>query len=224
MDELPPTPRRNPGWMLTFADLLALILTFFVMLYAMNHARSEKWSGLAAVLQDHFSTGSGHPTDRPSPSGAAQLKDGMDLGYLQTVIEGQFGRAGLAYRIERRPDELLIHLPQAVEADADGFHLTKEAESAARELGQVLEAVRNGISVSGHAASGLPGTAYGSPWELSLASARLVAKGIEAAGYGRNILALGHGDAYLEPESGAGHGNAPMGQVDVVIRSVASGN
>jgi chemotaxis protein MotB len=223
MEELPPTPRRNPGWMLTFADLLALILTFFVMLYAMNHARSEKWGGLAAAMQDHFSTGSGHPTDRPA-TGTASLKDGMDLGYLQTVIEGQFGRAGLPYRIERRADELLIRLPQAVEADTAGLHLTKEAESAARELGQVLEAVRNGISVSGHAATGLAGTAYGSPWELSLASARLVAKGIEAAGYGRNILALGHGDAYLEPESGAGRGNALMGQVDVVIRSVASGS
>ncbi|MDX9975720.1 MAG: flagellar motor protein MotB, partial [FCB group bacterium] len=37
-----PEPPRAPGWMVTYADLMSLMLTFFVMLVAFSEVRRGK--------------------------------------------------------------------------------------------------------------------------------------------------------------------------------------
>ena len=56
------------SWMNTFADLMNLLLCFFVMLFAMSTVDAEKFEALAASLQNSFSIFS---------SGGASVGDGM---------------------------------------------------------------------------------------------------------------------------------------------------
>jgi hypothetical protein len=43
-------PRISRGWVITFADLLCLILTFFVMMSAMQKVDSARWRGISHSL------------------------------------------------------------------------------------------------------------------------------------------------------------------------------
>lgn len=221
-------PRQNRGWMVTFADLLALLLTFFVMLYAMNDIRDDEWQDLATAMEARFSP-FGAPADAGPRSDVSHLsaagRDSMDLGYLQSLITAQLQAAGLGgdYAVRSRPDGLHIRLPELVRIEAGGLVLTPGAETAARELGQVLRAVANDVIVQGEASGPGAGVLYASAWEVSLVSAMMVADAMHAAGYERNILALGRGDAYLGAESGMVNDTAslsapPRAQVDIVIR------
>ena len=56
------------SWMNTFADLMNLLLCFFVMLFAMSTVDAEKFETLVASLQNSFSIFS---------SGGASVGDGM---------------------------------------------------------------------------------------------------------------------------------------------------
>jgi chemotaxis protein MotB len=228
--EPPEPPRSNRGWMVTFADLLALLLTFFVMLYAMNDVREDKWQGLATAMEARFNP-FGLPSDSSVPSDvshmATQARQGMDLGYLHALITAQLETSDSAgnYAVEEKPDGLHIRLPEVILIHEGRVVLTPAAHAAARELGPVLRAVANDVSVQGEA-SGAGGVMYASAWEVSLAAAMMVADAIRDAGYERNILALGHGDAYLGAQSGMVNGagsGLPRGQVDIVIRDAESG-
>jgi len=219
---------KSAGWMLTFADVLALVLTFFVMLYAMNDIRDDEWQGLAAAMAGRFNPAN-PPSDFRVQSGVSDTSvydpQGMDLGYLRSVIETQLGGSDTAgtYDIEEKADGLHIHLPEVILIQEGRIILTPTAHAAARELGQVLRTVGNDVSVLGSASRGAEGAMYASAWEVSLAAAMMVADTIRDAGYERNILALGHGDAYLGDRSGMGDDTGlSWAQVDIVIRDVES--
>src|SRR5918911_5194478 len=41
-------------WLLTYADLITLLMVFFVVLYSMSHADSEKFKRISSALQQAF--------------------------------------------------------------------------------------------------------------------------------------------------------------------------
>jgi chemotaxis protein MotB len=219
------------GWMVTFADVLALLLTFFVMMYAMNDVREDEWKGFVQAMTGHFNPAS-PPADFQVRDGISDTsvfeRKGMDLGYLQNLIANHLDSAETAgaYDIIRRADRLVIRLPEVLIVQDGQPVLTQKAQAAARELGQVLGTLSNRVSVNGHAARGTNSALYPSAWELSLAAATIVADTIRQTGLERDILVLGRGDADLKtPAAGRDNDEADdsesglsWGRVDVVVR------
>ncbi|MDT3428114.1 chemotaxis protein MotB [Paenibacillus forsythiae] len=58
-EERPDGRENRNRWMITYADLITLLLIFFVILYAMSSPDQEKYSGVVSSLQRSFQTGSG---------------------------------------------------------------------------------------------------------------------------------------------------------------------
>ena len=55
--ECPPVPDCVPGapkWMATFSDLVTLLLTFFVLLYAMSKQDVHKFESVAGSIRKAF--------------------------------------------------------------------------------------------------------------------------------------------------------------------------
>lgn len=50
----PPCPEGIPAWMATFADLVTLLLTFFVLLYAMSKTDETKFQSMAGSIRKAF--------------------------------------------------------------------------------------------------------------------------------------------------------------------------
>ena len=63
-----PPPAGCPAWQGTFADLMNLLLCFFVLLFSMSNMDAEKFEALAASFSNTFSIFSG---------GGSSFEDGM---------------------------------------------------------------------------------------------------------------------------------------------------
>ena len=199
-DATPPaTQEPDTRWMVTFADLVALLLTFFVMLYAMQLIEGDKWQALIESLTMSLNPGEAPKEARPVAELNSQgmSKDrAINLGYLEAILTDNVVRdsrlRGLA--LNSFDDRLVIVLPKNVMFPPNGAMLTEEAKKVMFSLGAVLGHLGNAITVHGHA-GGAPdrGGVYSSNWELSLARSISVANELRRAGYQREIKAFGFG-------------------------------
>ncbi|MDR0249490.1 MAG: OmpA family protein [Oscillospiraceae bacterium] len=49
----PPPPRGSPAWMATYSDLMTLVLTFFVLLFAFSTLDVNKWQALVSAFNQN---------------------------------------------------------------------------------------------------------------------------------------------------------------------------
>src|SRR5690606_9502400 len=117
--------------LLSFADLLSLVLTFFVMMYSTTAIQNEKWEAFINSFSKHF-----HITTRsaeaepylPNATIGPQEMTGMDLDYLKPVLVEklahypELSRA----RVDRTRNRLLISVPRDALFNTEG-KLQKDA-------------------------------------------------------------------------------------------------
>ena len=53
-EDTPEARGPSKAWMITFTDLVSLMLTFFVMLFAMSNVKIDKWESMIDVLSLSF--------------------------------------------------------------------------------------------------------------------------------------------------------------------------
>ena len=167
-----------PPWMLTFADLMSLLLTFFVLLFSMSQIKVESWQAVVESLsqqRDPFSSAaeSRPDADRNMPKEIEPRT--YDLGYLETVI-GEKLRSDpvLANSIVQRiGNRLIVSLSSDMLFDDNDAKLTQPAKQATFVLGNVLRTVGNAIEVDGHTDPKpvVGRSSYPSQWELTLSRA-----------------------------------------------------
>lgn len=71
-------PKGSAGWMNTFADLMNLLLCFFVLLFSMSSVDAEKFEKVIASLQSSFSI---------LPGGGASIGDGQMISSGVSQLE-----------------------------------------------------------------------------------------------------------------------------------------
>ncbi|MEI9983003.1 MAG: flagellar motor protein MotB [Aliidongia sp.] len=79
-------PRRSmaPGWMITFADLLSLLLTFFVLVFATSTIEQKDWQRVVQPISAYLTgrTIAAPKVTTPTPAAAR-----LDLAYVATLLE-----------------------------------------------------------------------------------------------------------------------------------------
>jgi chemotaxis protein MotB len=217
------------SWMVTFTDLVALLLTFFVMIFAMSTVKIADWQSLTQSLRERLNSVVGRevasPTlrlDVPSPERAP----GTDLDYLAELLRGQLAETpeldGATLR--RAEDRVYLSFPADLLFQSGAYTLTEPAARAVFEVGGVLRNITNLIAVAGHADPRQPRSRYASNWELSLLRAQSVAAALREAGVTGSIRARGFGDSRfddLPADLTAGDRLALARRVDLVIHDVA---
>ncbi|MEQ9124216.1 MAG: flagellar motor protein MotB, partial [Alphaproteobacteria bacterium] len=82
---------RAPIWMITMADLIALILTFFVLMFAMSTTNPKNWQAIRESLADSLRrsnpAASFGEQNNPAELPHVTLSLGADLTYLGAVLE-----------------------------------------------------------------------------------------------------------------------------------------
>ncbi|MCR4318101.1 MAG: hypothetical protein NUW37_17285 [Planctomycetes bacterium] len=58
----PPCEEGAPAWMLTYGDMVTLVLTFFILLFAMSDVNRYKFAEVLGSIQDAFGQGYNVPT------------------------------------------------------------------------------------------------------------------------------------------------------------------
>ncbi len=228
---LRPQRRKNDpnAWLVTFTDLIALMLTFFVMLFAMSNVKTERWQNLSDSLRQRLSTVLDQPQASPTfkldmPS--AERTPGADLDYVAEVLRTQLAEHEQLQRgvVRRESGRVFISLPADMLFESGEYELTDRASEAVFALGGMLRNFENRIEVAGHADPRKPQSRYPSNWELSLLRAQSVAAALGKAGYEAPVVARGYGDSqYGElPESVPERQRQALARrVDVVIGATA---
>ncbi len=114
---------RHPGpWLLTFADLAALLLAFFVLTFSMSRLDVERWRRFSAVWpgQTAAAPRALEPSrrDHSAPSAAREPAVGK-AGYLARVLDQRLAALGrpFALRASARSGAVTLRFAAALLAD-----------------------------------------------------------------------------------------------------------
>lgn len=213
----PPAPRQTPIWMTSFTDVMGLMLTFFVMMFAMAEPEVQSWSDIRSALNSELNKFPDAPPDpgpveNTRPSRAAYDR-ALDLRYLDTLMENIIGADQnlTGARLVTADGALLVSFPQGALFAPDGITVSPAGRSALSALAERLGRVRNRIEIVAYVDS-LGDPAAG--WALSLARAAQVAAQLRSSGYERPVDIKGRAAAPggLSPSQGGG-------QVNIVIKN-----
>ena len=220
------TPRlRLPNWLVTFADIIALLLAFFIMLFATQRVERSQWEALVQALsRTSDSVQAINPTPKANATiGTLATVEAIDLSYLQILLEDGARRV-LAVRdatLRRHEDRLVLALPSDLLFPTGSAVITETARSILFEVSGILQRIDNQIAVHGHTdPRPVSGSGYASNWHLSIARATAVARYLKQGGYRRDPAALGLAATRffeVSPDLPADRAFALARRVDIVI-------
>jgi chemotaxis protein MotB len=216
------------NWLVTFADLIALILAFFVMMYATHRVEHGDWQAMVKSLSQSLNV-EGHVQKKPTAKQNVRIihrPAAMDLSYLGALLDGLKESEPLLSRIllHRLGDRLIVALPGDLLFHPGRADPVDGAAERIAVLANVLRNVSNRIDVFGHTdPSPIAGHVFDSNWELSLARAETVANMLQTAGYPRKLGAFGLADSRFEDLSEIRSQDRKLRlarRVDLVIRPI----
>jgi len=197
-------------WLLSFTDVMALMLTFFVLLFSMSHPKKEQWEEFSKKVQENFNRFEGRPLNRSHENAVninkVNFSKALDLKYLEALIENVMEEEPSLRRIRMFPHgtSLIVSLPQNLLFDVGEAQVQVQGTKALYVLAGTLSRIKNRVEVVGHTdPRPVRGDNFPSNWELSLARAANVAAVLETVGYKRPITVRGHASAryYDLPET-----------------------
>lgn len=236
MDLIGVKPAEDNGagriWLITFTDLVSLMLTFFVMLFAMSNVKLDEWKNISDSLSQ---------TLKPTPEqqikkvtatfniGTIYRKQATDIDYLSSVLQENIADSdGLeGTLITLYDDRLVVSLPGDLLFEPGRAVMTEAARNALFILGGIFKNIENQIGVNGHTDPAPPiGDGYTSNWELSTGRAASVANALRRVGYHDKIVALGYSDTkYSELPDVAESTRRALGRrIDIVILPTVRSN
>ena len=218
-------------WLLTYADLITLLLVFFVVLYSMSSPTLHKFDELHRSLKDAFHVTSGASnsilsgSQTPIEGGVAVVPELQAMMEMQEKLEKEisqkYGKAGMeSVRTSVNQRGLVISLASSSFFDEGNATLKPAAIGILRTISKTLKASRRDIMIEGHTDNTPIHTLqFPSNWELSTGRATNVVKWlITAAGLPpRRLSAAGYGEYYPLVPNTTPENRAKNRRVDIVI-------
>lgn len=201
--------RNRDRWLISYADLVTLLLAFFIVLYAASD--KERASKIVEGFSN-MSSGGGNgilPGNESEKTERAKFEEGL------------MGNPVLMQKTKMRQtkDGLVISLSEAGFFAPGEAVIDTQADSVIATIAESVKAEAANIRIEGHTDSTpISNAKYPSNWELSTARAasvlmRLTEKGIDPS----RLSAAGYGGFQPVADNGTPEGRAQNRRVDVVI-------
>ncbi len=191
----------NGGWMLTFADLLALMLTFFVLVFSMSTIHHDSWNDVVETMRDQFDPNYSAIAQRDfehNQAVAITSGVGLNLNYLKALVERDLNRnlqlPGVTVHRER--DRVIVSIPASSLFENKSGQFMGGVPKKLKQFSGSLTQIKNKLVIASHT-NDLPISSqrFRSNWELSVTRAQLVAGVIADAGYALPLTVVGHADS-----------------------------
>ncbi len=182
--EAPPGPSMAPGWMITFADLLSLLLTFFVLVFATSTIEQKDWQRVVQPITTYL-TGRTITAPKIATPEPAQAK--QDLAYvaalLQRLIADVPALAGA--QLQRGEHALVLTLPP-------GKSWIGGAAPPLADLARLMAGLDNRIEITLHGGTDpSPRARPVEDWRRALQGASAIAGELTRLGAARRFEANG---------------------------------
>ncbi len=147
------------NWLVIFGDLLALMVTFFVLMFSMTGLDPQKWQQLQESLEEELRFLPILPVETATmvPELEVGTKTGISLDYLKTVLEGKEVVDDLigSLALYRQEAELVIVLDVRKYFNTSLQDLRDPAKRIVGEIAQSLNDVPNDVQLLGFNATRL---------------------------------------------------------------------
>lgn len=224
---------HSNDWLSTYGDMVTLLLTFFVLLYASSSADEQKWQYIYQAFQSHGKyvneyvdspnptpdEGEGTASEQPSTGGVGTLPQTTDQLYHYIAQYVSDNNLESSISVENGAAHINIRFDNSVFFEPNSSVLSKQGKEILDGISPGINAVKNCISkctVSGHTAKAISEI---NDWELSSDRAVSVVKYMDF----RKVLDTEQfrtkGAAYAEPiaDNDTAEGMAKNRRVEMVI-------
>ena len=177
-------PEGAPSWMLTYGDMMTLLLCFFVLIVSFSEIKKEdEFLAVVQEIQKAFGMKGGGgkmPTDEdPTMSlierlEALRLRHEIRPNHANTEEPGMEGRETTVTKVR---EGLLFAVGGRITFEPGSADLSNDARLQLRKVADLIRGYNNLIEVRGHAATlELKGfdSPYADLWELSSERAKIV--------------------------------------------------
>ncbi|UCD65259.1 MAG: flagellar motor protein MotB [Candidatus Zixiibacteriota bacterium] len=222
--------KKNEGnenlerWLLTYADLITLLLAFFIVMYSMSRIDAKRFGKMAEALSGVLKGGNTvfeHINDEDVLKGHGLLKLG-ELSMIQKQIEEKFENVQRPEQVQTEITErgLVVHIMESALFKEGSAEIEPRAREILDIINQQVAVLPNHVRIEGHTDDRAINTPlFPSNWELSTARAtRVVRYFIENHGIPPDkISALGYGEFRPIRPNNSIENRAKNRRVDVVI-------
>ncbi|MCH8156887.1 MAG: flagellar motor protein MotB [Nitrospinae bacterium] len=207
----------TPAWVVTFADLVTLLMVFFVLLFAMGSIEDEKYRQLKASLQSALGTDNvPEAGKREGLDVIAQKLDETTIHAVDEVgamvakeveeiaseVEEFVYKNKLSGQVDVHSDErgAIITLSDTVLFPPGKARMTWTGKKMIKQVFDLLHQFNYEVTIEGHTDNAPIKTArFPSNWELSASRAAEVARMLVAAGFPGEMLSI-QGFAQYRPK------------------------
>lgn len=186
-------------WLLTYSDMITLLMIFFIVMYIMSTVNTEKFRALAENLSITLNGSPAGIMDDGAPITPGSGGEAAQMAQVEEELRRYLAKENLNYQVSIRREErgLVVSFQDTVLFPKGSAALTPEARQIVARVGETLKEMPNYIRVEGHTCN-LPisNTQFPSNWELSSARAtNVVRELITASGVpAERLSASGYGE------------------------------
>jgi chemotaxis protein MotB len=194
-EEPPPEDEGLPPWVMTFGDMMSLLLTFFILLFSMSELEVEKFKlaaesirgGFGSVESD-FQPNDSMPGSTPADTTViVPLPDATDreLDRIAEVLQQFVEENNLEQNVvvERENHGVFLRIQDVALFPPGAASIEISSQWIVEQLGTVTRMIEAPVIVSGHTDSiPIGGGLFRSNWELSAARASGVARALVTMG------------------------------------------
>jgi len=232
--EEPEKPVNHERYMLTYSDMITLLMTFFVVMYAMSNADKAKYAAVSESLSSAFNipgaesgggTGAGGSQVaalKPAGTGLSPKPASKRDPFIQrahSTLSSDIKSGAVQMNTEARG--IVLALSGDVFFAKGSAELEEDAVATLEKVADLIRDLPNQIVVEGHTDSSPVAAAdkFGSNLMLSAARAVAVAEALELLSVPKEQLsATGYGDSKPARSNDTPEGRAMNRRVDILIR------
>ena len=234
----------TPAWVVTFADLMALLLTFFIMLLSFSTMDTQKYKAVVKSMEEAFGAGTGEGLpillgDKQHRTGGAPIDIGaqmleriqqvhtsknqvasknVQLQKAKTLLHTELKKGTV--QIETQGNNLLIRFPERVSFPSGSANLSPQFKPVINKLRQALLEIPGKVTISGYSDDQPINTfRYRSNWELSAARAVSVLHAIIVKGGidTSRFVVEGRADTHPLKDNSSAENRAENRRVEILI-------
>jgi chemotaxis protein MotB len=176
-------PPGAPDWVVTYGDLMGLLLTFFLLLLSMSELRkTEDYDALVKQVQKSFGMTSGGGTIASEEQPANSMVKLLDmLSFRSNTVKQRStsqdpGIEGRESQVTRVREGMIFTKGGRITFEPGSAELTEDAKQRILSVVHEIKGYNNVLEIRGHAASmeATVESPYADLWELSHARAKAV--------------------------------------------------
>lgn len=213
---------NHERWLLTYADLITLLLAFFIVMYSMSRLDAKKFGRMADAFNGVLRGGQAVLQPAGVEAQGSGLLDLGELKSLGTQIQDKVVTEQLQDKIETLQDErgLVIRVLESAAYDPGSADLKPQMHSILNVLAGELRSMDNHLRVEGHTDDRPISTPrFPSNWELSTSRATGVVRYLveEMKLDPSRVSALGYGEFRPIAGNDQAEGRARNRRVDLIV-------